>query len=46
MSSGVADGPMYIPRYLPLVWEKSTPSQEMEESISRSGVVMREYGIS
>ncbi len=31
-SSGVAEGPIYMPRYLPLVWVVSIESQEREES--------------
>ena len=46
VSSGVAFGPIYMPRYLPLVCEVSIFSQSMDRRRSWSEVVRGEYGMS
>ncbi len=45
VSSGVAVGPTYMPRYLPFVCEQSMVSQELDVRISLTVVVRSEYGI-
>ena len=45
MSSGRAEGPKYIPRYLPLDWLLSMLFHEREVKRDDSGVVRGEYGI-